>query len=73
MVFGVAMSLDGKYAVSASGLSDVRLWDVATGKQVQVFAGPASRGISNVAFSPDGHHILYGCHNGPLRLREIAP
>jgi WD40 repeat protein len=39
--------------------SAARLWDVATGKQVQIFPGHSGQ-IEAIAFSPDGRRVLTG-------------
>src|SRR6185312_6000905 len=47
----VAFSPDGK--TLASGSTDVKLWDVASGKEKATLKGP-TRGVNCLAFSPDG-------------------
>jgi len=44
---------DGKSVVSGSGDKTVRVWDAATGKEVQKLEGHSAR-VSSVAFSPVG-------------------
>jgi WD40 repeat protein len=87
-VSGVAISLDGKRAVSCSGYpqgdATVRLWDVASGKEVRRLNAdrlpvlPAHAELANpsgevwtVAFSPDGRHVLFGGANGVLGLWSV--
>ncbi len=78
MVFSVAISPDGRHGISSS--SDppsrsggtVRLWNLATGSQIQVFAGPVCGGHANLAFSRDGRYILFGCNDGLIRLRSVG-
>ncbi len=58
----VAVSPDGKYIATASFDKTIKLWDVATGKEVRTFSGP--QGHTNqvlcVAFSAKGDQIATG-------------
>jgi hypothetical protein len=54
-VYSVAFSPNGQQAVSG-GMDTLRLWDVASGKQLRRFDTPTNFVLS-VAFSPDGKHI----------------
>ena len=58
-VSAVAVSPDGRRAVTASGRDDgtARLWDTATGEQVAALELDAE-GVGDVLFSPDGSRIL---------------
>ncbi|MDZ4163738.1 MAG: caspase family protein [Smithellaceae bacterium] len=48
----------------------MRLWEVATGKEIQSFAGHTSS-VASVVFSPDGRFALSG-DDKTLRLWEVA-
>jgi WD40 repeat protein len=61
-VNAVAISPDGNFVLT--GGEKARLWDLASGKEVQQYGG-RSRDIRAVAFSPDGSFVLTG-HGGPL-------
>jgi WD40 repeat protein len=65
-VNGVAFSPDGKRAASADGRA-VRLWDLATGKQLASTQGHDDRVIA-VCFSPDGKQIASGSEDRTVRL-----
>ncbi len=59
-VYALAFSPDGKLLASAPwGKRDapVRLWDVATGKEVRRCVGHKGRWIADLAFSPDGRTL----------------
>jgi WD40 repeat protein len=67
-IWSVAFSPDGKRVVAGGGDHVVRLWDVATGKLLRRFEGH-TWGVSHVAFSPDGNHILSaGSYDRTVRL-----
>ncbi|MCY3741923.1 MAG: sigma-70 family RNA polymerase sigma factor [Candidatus Poribacteria bacterium] len=56
-VLAVAFSPDGRWLVSGTTEGEIRMWDVATGEPLAVFAEPTEQEnlghISAVAFSPD--------------------
>lgn len=66
-VMGLALSSDGRYLVSGSGLGggDVRLWDLHKRRQVATPVEEGARG--NVAFASDGRTIAFG-----LRSKEVV-
>ena len=63
----MAFSPDGRYALSASGDSTARLWDVTTGVELRRFVGHIGA-VGIVSFSPDGKHVLTGADDGIARL-----
>ena len=83
-VFSVAFSPDGKILASASeDLPDgktlasstedrtVRLWEVATGKEIRKLQG-IKHGVRFVAFSPDGKTLATSDVNHAVRFWEVA-
>ncbi len=58
-VVAVTFAADGKTMASAGFDKTVRIWDVATGKELLKLSGPKAS-ISSVAFSPDGKLIAAG-------------
>jgi WD40 repeat protein len=66
----VAISRDGKTLATGSWDGTVRLWEVATGKEVRRLAFPGAAG--SLAFSPDGKTLAAGNLAGPVRLWDLA-
>jgi WD40 repeat protein len=58
-VISIAISLDGKYALSGSKDKTLRYWDLQTGKTIKVLKGHKSS-VKSVAISPDGKYALSG-------------
>ncbi len=84
-VFAVAWSPDGRFAFSAgggrldakllpqTGAGDfaIRMWEVATGKEVRRFEGHTAF-VEGLVCSADGQSILSGSNDGSIRLWETA-
>ena len=70
-VTSVCFSPDGRHVMSGSYDKTVRLWEVATGREIRRFEGHAEA-VSSVCFSPTGRHALSGGWDNTLRLWEVA-
>lgn len=70
-VNGVVFSPDGRFALSGATDKTVRLWSVATGKEIKRFIGHKSV-VKSVTFSPDGELVLSGSRDKTLRLWSVA-
>ncbi|HSI12722.1 MAG TPA: WD40 repeat domain-containing protein [Chthoniobacter sp.] len=68
-VFCCAFSPDGKTLVSGSQDNTIRLWEIASGKQVSQF--PPGDTAFSVTFSPDGRFIAAGIFN-TVRIFDAA-
>jgi WD40 repeat protein len=70
-VYSVAFSPDGNQILSVSWDGTVKLWDIASGREIRSFLGH-SKSVGYVAFSPDGHQILSGSLDGTVKLWDAA-
>ena len=63
-ILALAFSPDGRWLVSGTTEGEIRMWDVATGEPLAVFAEPTAREnlghVSAVAFSPDRAWLATG-------------
>ncbi|KAL3931720.1 MAG: hypothetical protein SGBAC_011177 [Bacillariaceae sp.] len=66
-VSDVVISSDGQFALSASWDSELRLWDISTGKTTRRFVGH-EKDVLSVAFSADNRQIVSGSRDGTIRL-----
>src|SRR5262249_18283747 len=67
-VMALAFSPDGK-TLASSGDKVVRLWDVRSGKQLDVFA--AGGQTHSLAFSPDGKTLAVARREDAVRLYDV--
>ncbi len=82
-VYALAFTPDGKHVVTGSGDRALKVWEVATGKELKTFAGPTGHQnlVLSVSVSPDGSLIASGGSDNTAKvwdfprtspLREIA-
>ncbi|MDZ8262001.1 NACHT domain-containing protein [Nostoc sp. ChiQUE01b] len=69
-VQSVAFSPDGKYLVASDANGQIRVWQVADGKEIFNFKGHLSWTMS-VAFSPDGVTFASASSDKTIRLWDI--
>ena len=66
-ILTVALSWDGKYAVSGSADTTLKLWEVPAGRLVHTFRGHTAA-VCAVYFSRDGKYIISGSSDGAVKL-----
>jgi WD40 repeat protein len=69
-VAGLAISPDGRQALSCGNAGLVELWDLETGKQVIAFKGHVGR-VSDVAFLPGGRTAVSVGFDSTIRLWQL--
>jgi len=69
-VLDVAVTADGRRALSGSDDNTLRLWDFESGKEIAAFTGESS--ISRCAFAPDGCTIVAGTASGRVHILRLV-
>jgi Tol biopolymer transport system component len=70
-VRSVAFSPNGQLLASSGYDNTVKLWEVATGREVRTLLGHKDF-VWPVAFSPDGRQVASGSKDGTVKLWEVA-
>jgi WD40 repeat protein len=71
-VDGVAFSPGGKTLATVGSDGRIRLWDVATHRQIGAPMSADSKYVNAVAFSPDGKTLATGSDDGTARLWDVS-
>ena len=67
VVTSVSFSPDGKMIASASRDKTIKLWDVATGKDLRTLIGHQGS-VNSVSFSPNGKTVASGSDDNTIKL-----
>jgi WD40 repeat protein len=67
----VAITGDGKTLASGSYDTTIKLWNLATGKEISDLPGHSGI-IHSVAFSPDGKTLASGSQDDTVKLWHVA-
>lgn len=70
MVPGLAISADGKLLATGGHDKIVRLWDVASGKELVKLEGHTGQ-VHAVAFSPDGRYLASGSEDTSILVWDV--
>ena len=70
-VNSVVMSVDGSQIVSGSWDQTIRVWDVASRREVAKLEGHTGT-VANVALSMDGSRIVRGSSDKTIRVWDVA-
>jgi WD40 repeat protein len=70
-VVAVALSAEGKLALTGSSDATAILWDTTTGKQIHTFTGH-TQWVRSVALSADGKQALTGSEDGKASLWDTV-
>src|ERR1039457_4153402 len=69
-VSDVALTPNGKWAVSASEDRTLKVWDLATGRALRTLEGRSNR-VSGVAVTPDGKRAVSASWDGTLKVWDL--
>ena len=70
-VDSVTFSPDGTTLATGNADGTVRLWDIASHRQITALTGPAGP-VTSVALSPDGTTVATGNADGTVRVWDVA-
>ncbi|MEH1910460.1 MAG: serine/threonine-protein kinase [Nostoc sp.] len=70
-VLSVAISPDGKTIASSGGDRTIKLWNLATGKQISLLKGHSQQ-VNVVAISPDGKTLVSGSDDKTIKIWNLA-
>ena len=71
VVTSLAFSPDGNWLASGSWDKSIKIWDVATGREVQSLAGH-NHPIYSVAFDSRGRWLASGSEDGTIKLWRMT-
>ncbi|MEO0459076.1 MAG: NB-ARC domain-containing protein, partial [Cyanobacteria bacterium P01_A01_bin.114] len=69
-VRAVAITSDGKRAISGAYDNTLKVWDLETGETLSTFSGHGDR-VRAVAITPDGKHAVSGSEDNTLKVWDL--
>ena len=66
-----AVAPDGQHVVSASYDQTLKVWELASGRQVATLQGHTDH-VTACAVTPDGRHVVSASHDQSLKVWELA-
>jgi len=72
-IYAIAISPDGKLLLTGSFDRTVRLWDLATGKEIKTYGGPNGHQnqVLSVAFAPDGQTFASAGSDNSAKIWDV--
>jgi WD40 repeat protein len=70
-VFAVAVTPDGKTAVSGSFDGIIKIWELATGRELRSLPRHGTT-VTSIAVTPDGKYAISGSYDKTLRIWDLA-
>ena len=66
----MALTADGRHAVSGSWDNTLRVWDLETGQTIRTLEGHTGR-VTSLALTADGRHAVSGSWDNTLRVWDL--
>jgi WD40 repeat protein/serine/threonine protein kinase len=70
-LYGLAVSPDGRRLAGGGSDGQVKLWDVATGKELRTLRGHTDQ-VRGLAFSPDGSRLASAAWDGRVIVWDVS-
>ncbi|REJ44776.1 MAG: protein kinase [Microcystis flos-aquae TF09] len=71
VVWSVIYSPDGRYLASGSQDKTIKIWEVATGKELRTLTGHSDR-VRSVVYSPDGRYLASGSWDKTIKVWDVV-
>ncbi|THU93458.1 tricorn protease domain 2-containing protein [Dendrothele bispora CBS 962.96] len=71
-IISINLSCDGRTLVSGDVEGNIKLWDLFSGKEVDISIEGHDEQVNSVAFSADGKKIVSGSSDKTIRLWDTA-